>query len=478
MKSYPKLYINGEWIEGTGSAMIADIAPLTGETLYEFRSASKADVDKAYEAAAMAQKQWAATSPAEKYAALEKLIPVIVEYEADLHDILATEAGSTPPKTGFEFGTSIEIVKNCLRYPAMMQGKILPSNMPGKENYVFRSPRGVIGVITPWNVPIVLAMRSIIPAIACGNAVVLKPSTDTPASAFLIAEWFEKAGMPKGLLNVIAGKGSEIGDYFVSHPIPDLISFTGSTEVGKRIGEIAGSQIKETSLELGGNNAMIVLEDAEVDRAARAAAFGAFFHQGQVCMALNRIIVIDNVYDAFAEAFVAETKKLKVGDPKDPDTFIGPIINKAQVAQIEEYIKQTKQAGATVLLEGKTEGNLIHPWLFGDVTNDMPAAKNEVFGPACCLIRATDEDDAIAICNDTNYGLSGSVFTTDLYHGMKVAQRIESGMVHVNDQSINDEPHVMFGGEKQSGIGRFNGEWVLDKFTTEKWISVQAEPRF
>ncbi|MDR0839584.1 MAG: aldehyde dehydrogenase family protein, partial [Oscillospiraceae bacterium] len=407
----------------------------------------------------------------------EALVSAIVEKEDDIRYWLRAESGSTAPKVDFEFHTVIEFAKEAMYLPFMMSGKILPSNMPGKENYVYRRSKGVIGVIAPWNVPLVLAMRSVIPAVATGNTVVLKPASDTPASAFLIAELFEKAGIPAGVYNAVAGAGSEIGDAFVSHPIPKIISFTGSTEVGRRIGEIAGKNLKDVSLELGGNNAMIVLADADIEQAAKAAAFGAFFHQGQVCMAVNRVIAVDSVHDAFVAALVDTVKSLKVGDPADPDTFIGPIINAAQVKGIEENVARTLAAGARAALVGKTDGQLVYPWVLTGVTNDMAAAKNEVFGPVCSVLRARDEDEAIAIANDTEYGLSGSVFTRDVFHGMQVARRIESGMTHVNDQSINDEPHVMFGGEKSSGIGRFNGEWVLQKFTTEKWVSAQTEDR-
>ncbi|MDL2252901.1 aldehyde dehydrogenase family protein [Ruminococcaceae bacterium OttesenSCG-928-I18] len=478
MKKYTQQYIGGQWRDGQGKSEMTNTNPFTGDTLYTYRSAGEKDVDDAYQAAQEAQRDWAAKAPGEKQAMLEKLIGAIHEMKDDIYACLVEEGGSTKPKADFEFFTSIDIVKEAMQFPLMMDGRIMPSNIPGKENYIFKSPRGVTGVIAPWNVPLVLAMRSVLPAVATGNAVVLKPATDTPGSAFLIAEMFEKAGMPKGLLNVVAGRGSEIGDLIVQHPIPQLISFTGSTEVGKQIRKNASGLIKEISLELGGNNAMVVLEDADIEHAAKAAGFGAFFHQGQVCMALNRIIVLDSVYDKFAQAFAEEAKHLPVGDPADPDTFIGPIINKGQIEQIEGYVKATKDAGAKVLLEGKTEGRLVYPWLFTEATNEMPAAKNEVFGPVCCLLRAKGEAEAIALANNTQYGLSGSVFTKDLYHGMQVARQIESGMVHVNDQSINDEPHVMFGGEKQSGVGRFNAQWVVDKFTTEKWVSVQSEYRF
>ena len=293
----------------------------------------------------------------------------------------------------------------------------------------------------------------------------------------MIAEFFEKAGFPKGVINVIAGHGSEIGDALVENPIPELISFTGSTEVGHRIGQVAGRNLKDVSLELGGNNVMLVLKDADLEQAAKAAAFGAFFHQGQVCMALNRIIVDREVHDEFVDIFVKVTKGLRVGDPADPRTFIGPIVSRSQADKIEKYVRDTIAAGAEVALEGKREGLLIYPWILTEVTNDMPAACNEVFGPVACIIRSHSIDEALEIANDTEYGLSGSVFTRDIFQGMEVGRRIKTGMVHINDQSINDEPHVMFGGEKDSGLGRFNGEWVIDKFTTERWVSVQREYR-
>jgi aldehyde dehydrogenase (NAD+) len=477
MRSYPKQYINGEWVEGTGSRVMSDVNPFTNKTIYTYRSASEADLDAAFRAAKSAQKSWAKTPPAEKQGYLERLAQAILEMKDDVHYWIREEGGSIVPKCEFEFHTSIAFVKEALGFPLMMDGRIMPSNIPGKENYVFRKPKGVIGVITPWNVPLVLAMRSVIPAIATGNAVVLKPASDTPGAAFLIAEFFEKAGLPKGLLNVVAGSGSEIGDAFVSHPIPKLISFTGSTAVGHRISEIAGRNLKDVSLELGGNNAMVVLKDADIEQAAKAAVFGAFFHQGQVCMAINRIIVDKEIYDQFTHTLVDMVKALQVGDPADPKTFIGPIINKDQIGSIEGFVEATIKAGATVALQGKTEGSMIYPWIFADVKNDMPAAKNEVFGPVVCIIKSNSEEEAIAIANDTEYGLSGSVFTRDLYHGMQVARQIESGMCHVNDQSINDEPQVMFGGEKASGLGRFNAQWVVDKFTTAQWVSVQAEYR-
>lgn len=477
MKTYDKLYINGQWIEGTGSSMLKNTDPYTGELLYEYRSASKEDVDAAYQAAKEASKSWRATLPAEKRNYLEKLLEAVISLKDEMYEVSIKEGGSAPSKAGFEFFTTIEIIKEAMRMPEHSHGKILPSNIPGKANYIIRQPRGVIGVIAPWNVPFVLAMRSVVPAIATGNTVVLKPASDTPASALLIAEFFDKAGFPPGVFNAIVGRGSEIGDSITNHPIPNAISFTGSTEVGRHIGSIASNMIKDISLELGGNNVMMVCKDADLEHAAKAAAFGSHFNAGQVCMAINRIIIEEEVYEDFAKIYKEVVEALPFGNPAEANTFIGPIINGAQVKKVQGYIDATISEGAKVLLEGKTEGNVMSPWILGDVTNDMTAARNEVFGPVTSLIKVKDIEEAIAVANDTEYGLSGSVFTKDKYRGIEIAKRLETGMVHINDQSINDEPHVMFGGMKQSGVGRFNSQWVADKFTIERWISVQEEYR-
>lgn len=478
MKYYDKQFIDGVWREGSGDKIMENRNPYTGELIYSYRSASTQDVDDAYEAAKRAQPQWGATLPEERRTYLKRLAQVIREMESEIFQLLAEESGGTRAKFGFEYGDSLKVIDDAMGYHMMMDGRIMPSNIPGKDNYVFKIPKGVICVIAPFNFPLLLSLRSVVPAIACGNTVVLKPSTETPGSAFLIAEMFEKAGFPHGVLNVVAGRGSEIGDYIVSHPVPSLISFTGSTEVGQHIGKVAGELLKDVSLELGGNQVMIVLDDADADQAARAAIVGAYSHQGQICMALNRVLATPKVYDDFIKAFVKYSKEVKVGDPFDQQVSIGPLINRQQAEKVEERIRETIQAGAKVELEGKIEGSVVHPWILSGVTNDMCAARCEMFAPVCSVIPVKDEEEAIRIANDTEYGLSNSIFTKDLYKGLQLARRLESGMVHVNDQSIHHEPHVMFGGEKNSGVGRFNGHWVVDKFTTEKWISVQRTDRY
>jgi aldehyde dehydrogenase (NAD+) len=470
MKGYEKQYIDGAWRVGRGKEM-SNYNPYTGELLYTYRAASQEDVDDAYQAAKKAQRAWANTTPQEKQVALKALIPAFESLKDDMTAASLEEGGKNIRMAENEAFACMHTVEKCLPYTTMLSGRIMNSNMPGRENYVYRMPKGVIGVIAPWNVPFGLAMRSTMPALACGNAVVLKPSSDTPASAFLIAEAFHKAGFPKGLFNAVAGSGSEIGDYFVRHPIPALISFTGSSPVGGRVAELAGAAYKEVSLEMGGNNVMIVLEDADIDRAAREAIFGKFSNNGQVCMAINRFIVMDKVHDRFVEALTARVRALKAGDPKDPNNFIGPLINSAQVRNVERLIQETVDVGATVALKGKIEGNVIHPWILTNVTNDMPTAANEIFGPVASVIRARSEREAIDIANDTEYGLSGCLWTRDVYHGIQLAKQLQTGCIHINNHSISAEEHVMFGGEKASGKGRTGGEWFVKSFTSERLIS-------
>ena len=341
-------------------------------------------------------------------------------------------------------------------------------------------PVGVVGVISPWNWPLHLSARSMAPALAVGNAVVIKPASDTPVTGgLLLAKIFEEAGLPSGLLNVTVGPGEEIGEAFVTHPTPRVISFTGSTPVGRKIGELAAKAtiIKRVELELGGNGPFVVLDDADLDHAVEAAAFGKFLHQGQICIAINRIIVDEHVYDAFLDRFVARVKALKVGNPDDADTVIGPIINDAQLKRLVERIDNARHSGARELLRGDSSGRVLPPHVFGDVTDDMELAREEIFGPIAPIIRARDEDDALAIANGTQYGLAGAVFTADLARGARFAEHMQVGMAHVNDQSVIDLPTCPFGGEKNSGIGRFNGEWAIEAFTSDQWATVQRTPR-
>ncbi|PYZ92716.1 aldehyde dehydrogenase [Salipaludibacillus keqinensis] len=477
-KDYAKQYINGKWIEGHSEKSLTNKDPFNEDIIFEMKSASEQDLNEAYTSAQQAQKKWSTTAPGEKQQLLESVAQVMVKRKDEIIDWLVKEAGSTMTKANLEFSVAHRIVKESASFPYRVKGKIMDSDIPGKENRVYMNPKGVVGVIGPWNFPFHLSMRSVAPAIATGNTVVLKPASETiVTSGTLIADIFAEAGAPDGVLNVIAGRGSEIGDAFVQHSVAKVISFTGSTEVGRHIAKQAGEQIKETALELGGNNVLIVLEDADLEAAAESAAFGKFMHQGQICMSINRILVHNQIHDEFVDLFKKKVESLQTGDPSDEKTAIGPLINRSQVDRIQKDLDDSVNQGAEEVLGGKVEGNLLHPVILTHVTNDMPIAKNEIFGPVAPIISFESEEEAIKLANQLPYGLSGAIHTKDLHHGVETAQKIETGMIHINDQPVNDEAHMAFGGEKDSGLGRFGGEWVLNKFTTEKWVSVQKERR-
>ena len=481
MKPYENLeksYINGEWKDGTGKESVEVLNPYTEENIFTFRQAGESDIDAAYEAARKAQKEWAKMPPSGKRNIFDEVVRIMKERKDEIKEWITREMGGTQTKAELEWNLVLENVRVASAYPFEMNGKIFPSMIPGKESRMYREPQGVITVITPWNFAMTLSMRSVAPALATGNAVVLKPAEDTPVTGgTLIAKIFEEAGLPEGLLNVVLGKGSDIGDYMVEHPLADLISFTGSTPVGKGIAVRAGERMKDVSLELGGNNAFVVLDDADVDKAVEAAVFGKFMHQGQICMAINRILVDEKLADEFTEKYVAKVRTIKVGDPQDQETELGPVINSRQADKINAMIDRAIEQGAELLTERKAEGNVIHPVVLGNVTNDMDIAQNEIFGPVAGIITFNGDEEGAALANDTNLGLSGAVHSGSAGRALKVAGQIKTGMIHINDQPVNDDANAVFGGEKQSGIGRFNGDFVKEKFTTTKWVTVQHEDR-
>ncbi|WP_064092304.1 aldehyde dehydrogenase family protein [Rossellomorea aquimaris] len=471
--NFDKLFINGEWVKGRSKSVITNTNPFDQSELLTIQAASKEDVDHAYKSSEQAQTKWAQEPPQVKREILEKAVHLVEQNKDMIIDWLIKESGSTYMKAAGEVKVSINSMKEAVTYPYRMEGKILPSQVPGKENRVYREPLGVVGVISPWNFPFHLAVRSIATALATGNGVVVKPATHTPVTGgLLFASIFEEAGLPKGLLNVVVGKGSEIGDDIVTHPIPRLISFTGSTEVGRHIGELAGKNLKKTALELGGNNVFIVLDDADIHNAVESALFGKFYHQGQICMSINRIMVQQEVYEEFVEAFVSRVKDLTVGNPANKGTQIGPLIDQDQADRILKDIESSKAEGAELILGGNSEGNLLYPTVLTGVNNHMPIAKNEIFGPVAAIIPFKDDEEAMKLANEHPYGLSGAIHSST-ERGTALASTIHTGMIHINDQSVNDEPHMPFGGEKDSGLGRFNGEWALEEFTTVKWVGVQ-----
>ncbi|MEU8031127.1 aldehyde dehydrogenase family protein [Streptomyces sp. NPDC049099] len=467
-------YIDGEWRPGTGSWDVIDFNPYDDEKLASITVATVDEVDQAYRAAARAQKQWAGINPYARRTVFERALRLIEDREQEIADLIIAELGGTRVKAGFELHLAKEFLRESIHLALRPEGRILPSPVDGKENRVYRVPVGVVGVISPFNFPFLLSIKSVAPALALGNAVVLKPHQNTPiAGGTLLAKIFEEAGLPGGLLNVVVTDIAEIGDAFIEHPVPKVISFTGSDKVGRHVATVCAANFKRSVLELGGNSALVVLDDADIDYAVDAAVFSRFVHQGQVCMAANRVLVDASVAEEFTEKFVAKVKSLKVGDPRDPQTVIGPVINSQQANAIAGSVEQAVAEGATALVRGGTSGNLVEPSVLTDVPADSALLQQEIFGPVVFLVPFDGEEEALRIVNDTPYGLSGAVHTGDIERGVAFAKQIDTGMFHVNDGTVHDEPIVPFGGEKHSGIGRLNGETTLEAFTTVKWISVQ-----
>ncbi|MDQ0456766.1 aldehyde dehydrogenase family protein [Rhizobium paknamense] len=469
-------YIAGQWVAGSEGTALLDHNPYDDAVLAEISQAGLADLDRAFAAAQQAQGQWAATAPSERASVFLRAVAILDSRRDEIIDWLIQEAGSTRIKAGIEWGAVRAGMLEAATMPAAAHGYLMPVDRPGKEARVYKKPVGVVGVISPWNFPFHLSNRSVAPALALGNAVVLKPSNDTPVTGgLLLAKIYEEAGLPPGVLNVVVGSSSVIGDAFARHPVPRVLTFTGSTPVGRHIARVAGESplLKRIGLELGGNAPLVVLDDADLEKAVHAALMGRFLHQGQICMSTNRIIVDASLHDRFVEAYTEAAKAVKFGDPNAPDTLVGPLCNDNQLRNVRAAIALARASGFRECLSGPIEGRVVAPHVFAEVTNDSKFARNEIFGPVAPIIRARDEAEALAFANDTEFGLSSAVFTGNEARGLAFAQRIEAGMTHINDITIHDYPHVMFGGEKNSGLGRFNGKWIIEEFTTDHLITVQ-----
>lgn len=480
-KKYSNLnqhYIAGKWLEGHSDKIIKNSNPYNQELIFELKAASTEDVDCAYQAASDSFTTWSITSPAERKNLTLKVAEIIQARREEIIDWLIQESGSTRLKANLEVDATLNIIQEAATFPHRVMDSKLKSQDPERRSWVYRQALGVIAVISPWNFPLHLSMRSVAAAIALGNTVVLKPATDTPVTGgILLAKIFEEAGIPAGVLNVVAGSGSEIGDYFVEHKVPKLISFTGSTQVGQRVGQLAvgGKYLKRIALELGGNAPLVILDDADLDLAVELTVMGRFLHQGQICMSTNRVIVDASIYQAYVDKLVKRTQSIVVGDPNKADTLIGPIINQAQVEKIKKIIQQAEQDGAKLIVQSEIKGSVVPPHIFVDVDPNSSLSKDESFGPVLPIIQAKDEAHALQLANDTHFGLSSAVCTADYERGVAFALKIDAGMTHINAITVVDQANAPFGGEKNSGLGRFNGQWILEEFTRTHWITVPKD---
>lgn len=471
-----KSYINGKWVEGKEKAYQV-LNPFDSSVLSEFNLADKTQTEDAIKAAQQSYQSWA-KQPELRKQVLSDAKKYFEDNKDDIIELLAKESGSTYVKGQIEFASVINCFDAALTFVDELGYKDLSEPTADKLSRYYRKPKGVISSISPFNFPMFLSLRTIIPALALGNAVIHKGDVQTASTGgTLLAKTFAFAGIPKGVFNVLLTKSSIIGDMLFEHPTVNFVSFTGSTNVGQHIGEVAGKHLKQTALELGGNGPFVVLHDANVDDAVDAAIFGKFIHQGQICMIINRMIIHQDLYDEFVDKFVKRTKELKYGNPLDKDTVIGPVISSQQLDKIKTIVQDAKNAGTTIALEGQQIGNVLTPTVFKDVDNQSDLAQTEIFGPVATIIKATSDDDAIAKANDTEYGLSSAIFTSDLERGEQIASHLEFGMVHVNDQTVATDEYAPFGGIKNSGIGRFGTPFIIDEFTELKWVTVQQNKR-
>ncbi|MEV6342625.1 aldehyde dehydrogenase family protein [Actinoplanes sp. NPDC051851] len=470
------IFSGGAWRPGRAAAY-GVVEKATGAVLGRIGQASPEDVGEAAERAAEAQRSWATTPHPRRAAVLRRAARLWADHAEEISWWNVREVGAVQPMAGFALHVAEQECYEAAALPSMPYGELLPSEEP-RLSMSRRVPAGVVGVIAPFNVPIILAIRSVAPALALGNAVILKPDPRTAVTGGVtLARVFEEAGLPDGLLSVLPG-GPSVGEALVTHPLVRVISFTGSTRSGRRVGALAGENLKRAHLELGGNSAMIVLDDADVDRAVGAASFGSYFHQGQICMTTGRHLVHDSLYDDFVDRLAAKATALPVGDPARGPVVLGPIIDEDQRDKIHDVVTGSAAAGARVAAGGTYEGLFYAATVLADVVDTSPAFTEEIFGPVAPVIRFRDAAEAIRLATASEYGLSLGVVTRDVMKGLALADQIPTGIVHINDQTVSDEANSPFGGLAASGTGaRFGGAAAnIEAFTETRWVTVRDRP--
>ena len=464
-------FINGQWMDGKQFTNVVN--PATGEMIARVPLSEKKDVDEAVQAAKKAQKEWALVPAPQRAEILYRIGYLLKERKEDLARLLTMENGKVLEEARGEVQEGIDMAFYMAGEGRRLFGQTTPSELPNKFAMSIRVPVGVVGIITPWNFPIAIATWKAFPALVAGNAVVWKPATETPLMARELAKIVEEAGVPPGVFNVVYGSGSEVGDAMVQHPEIQVISFTGSNEVGRDIAAACGRQLKKVSLEMGGKNAVIVMDDADLDLAVDGIVWCAFGTSGQRCTACSRVIVHEAVKEEMEKRLVEKTKELIIGNGLDEEVKVGPIINKQSLEKIKNYVEIGLQEGAKLLTGGQvlTEGKLKNgfffaPTIFTDVTSDMCIAQEEIFGPVISIIPVKNLDEAIEVNNSVSYGLSSAIFTQNVNHVFKAQRDLDTGIVYINAGTIGAEIHLPFGGTKGTGNGyRDSGIQALDVFT-------------
>jgi acyl-CoA reductase-like NAD-dependent aldehyde dehydrogenase len=453
--------------------------PVTGEIASSAVAMQPGDMAAIAARAAAAFPAWAAQGPNARRAVLMKAADALEARKDEFVAAMMAEIGATAGWAMFNLGLAAGMVREAAAITTQIAGEVIPSDKPGCLSMALKEPVGVILGIAPWNAPIILGVRAIAVPLACGNAVILKASETCPRTHALIVEAFAEAGFPEGVVNVVTNAPADaaaVVGALIDAPEVRRINFTGSTTVGRIIAQRAAAHLKPCLLELGGKAPLIVLADADLDEAVKAAAFGAFMNQGQICMSTERIIVVDAVADAFAEKFAAKAAALPAGDPREGKTPLGAVVGRKTVDHVNSLIADATGKGASVLAGGLADGVVMPATVVDKVTADMAIYRDESFGPVVALIRARDEADAIRIANDSKYGLSAAVFTRDTARGLAVARQIRSGICHINGPTVHDEAQMPFGGVGASGYGRFGGRQGIESFTETRWITIETQP--
>ncbi|EQB12461.1 aldehyde dehydrogenase [Sphingobium lactosutens] len=453
--------------------------PITGEVASRAEAMTVDAVRAIATRAGDAFPAWAALGPNARRAVLNRAADALMAKESAFVTAMMDEVGAAENWARFNLALAAGIVREAAALTTQILGEVIPSDKPGCVAMAMKEPVGVIVGIAPWNAPIILGVRAVAVPLACGNSVILKASELCPRTHSLIVEAFEEAGLPADVLSIVTNAPRDAGDVvgaLIDAPEVKRINFTGSTTVGKIIARRAAEHLKPCLLELGGKAPFLVLDDADLDEAVKAAAFGAFMNQGQICMSTERIIVVESVADAFLQKFTDKVGSMRAGNPRDSATPLGAVVDRKTVDHLNDLIDDAVAKGATVVTGGKASDVVIQPSIVAEVTSTMKLYRDESFGPIVAVIRARDADHAIELANDSEYGLSSAIFTRDAARGLAVARRIRSGICHINGPTVHDEAQMPFGGVGASGYGRFGGRQGIDSFTETRWVTIETQP--
>lgn len=474
------LLIGGESKPAASGKYFQTVEAISGEPIARVAAASAEDAKAAVDAAAAALPEWSGMAPAGRREILQKAAAILEERVGEIVPLMGREMGATRPWAGFNVHVATGMVKEAAAQAYAAIGEVIPSDVPGLFAMGLRQPVGVVVGIAPWNAPLILGVRSVVMPLALGNTVVLKSSEQAPGTQGAIVQAFVDAGVPAGAINLISNApedAAEVVEALVAHPKTARVNFTGSTKVGRIIGELGGKHLTRTVLELGGKAPLVVLDDADLDKAAAAANFGAFMNQGEICMSTERLVVDRAVADDFAAKLVERASGLNVGRPDDPTSHLGPVVHEAARDHIVALIEDAKEKGAEVLTGGTYDGLFVQPTVLRGVTDQMRIYTEESFGPVVAMIEVDGVDEAVDVANDTEYGLAAAVFTENGGTGIQVAQRIRSGICHINGPTVHDEAQMPFGGVGASGWGRFGSKASIEEFTELRWVTMQTGDR-